>query len=276
MNKKNVNFFLANLFFIAAVILYILVLWQGRWGQEFFIVVLVTLAIFLFTLWHAFFNFGPRNALIFLAIALIISFGSEFIGVNIANNFTGYYRYSDLLGPKIFGIPFLVIFMWIAIIYIAYHVSEHITNFRFTERTSFLNRFWVSFWCAILTSLALVAWDFALEPLAVAMGWWEWLLPGEYFGIPMSNFTGWIIISFLIVFLYKLFFEKEKLTEDGAFEYAPLIGYALLGFLTMLMALNLDQPIFALIVFVGMFPFISIMMVRFLVSRFDFPEQYKK
>jgi len=276
MQSKNLNFFLTIAVFLIAVIFYILNLWRGQWVQGFFITALFTLVVFLFSFWHSSIKFGFKNAFIFLLLSFLVSFGSEFIGTNLANNFEGCYKYSEFLGAQIFNVPLLVILMWTAIIYIAYQVSEHITNFRFFKSTSFLNRFWLSVWCALLTSLIVVAWDAALDPLAVSMGWWSWARAGEYFGVPLGNFLGWIVVSFVTVLIYKLFFEKEELEKETAFDYAPLVSYTLLCFLTIFMALNLDRPIFAFIAFSGMFPFISIMVIRFLVSQFNFPEQYKK
>ena len=276
MQSKNVNFFLANLFFAAVVIFYIMLLWEEQATIGFFLTAFFTLSIFIFTLWHAFSKFGARNAIVFLILVLLVSLGAEFIGTNLANNFEGYYKYSDFLGWKFLNIPLLIILMWAAVIYISYQVSEHITNFRFTKATPFIQRFWVSFWCALLTSLIVLAWDFSLEPLAVGMGWWGWLRPGEYFGVPINNFFGWMAISFSTVFLYKIFFEKEQPERETLFDYAPVVGYATLCLFTILTALNAEKPMFALIAFTGMFPFVCIIIVRFLTGRLDFPEQYRK
>ncbi len=276
MRFKNLNFFLANLFFAAAIIFYIMLLWQGGAVQGFFLTAFFTLSIFIFTLWHAFAKFGARNAIIFLILVFLVSLGAEFVGANLANNLEGAYKYSPMLGWQIFNVPLLVILMWTAVIYLSYQVSEHITNFRFTSTTLFIQRFWVSFWSALLTSLIVVAWDFALEPLAINMGWWSWVNPGDYFGVPITNFFGWIAISFTAVFIYKIFFEREHPEKETFFDYAPVVGYAMLCIFTILAALNTEKPLFALLAFSGMFPFVCIMIVRFLTSRLDFPEQYKK
>jgi putative membrane protein len=276
MKAKNISFFLANLFFAAAIVFYIMLLWQGQMTNGFFLTAFFTLSIFIFTLWHAFAKFGARNAIVFLILVLLVSSAAEFIGANLANNLEGYYKYSEFLGWQIFNVPILVILMWAAVIYLSYQVSEHITNFRFTKATLFIQRFWVSFWSALLTSLIVVAWDFALEPLALNMGWWSWANLGDYFGVPIQNFFGWITISFSAVFIYKIFFEREHLEKETFFDYAPVVGYAMLCLFTILAALNTEKPMFALLAFSGMFPFVCIMIVRFLTSGLDFPEQYRK
>lgn len=272
---KKFNFFFINLFFLTIVIFFSLILWKGNGVQSFFIVAFFTLVTFLFAIWHSFRKLSVKNALIFLILAGLVSFIAEVIGVNFGYNFGGY-SYSDLLGKKILGVPILVSLMWISIIYISYQVAEHITNFRFTKRTLIIARFWLSFWCAFLTALAVVAWDLALDPLAVKLGWWTWLRGGEYFGVPLGNFMGWIFIPFISVFIYKLFFEKEESAEETTLDYIPVISYAILSFLTILMALSINETFFAFMAFVGMFPFISIMIIRFLVVQLKFPEQYRR
>jgi len=276
MKAKNLNFIFINLFFVAAVFFCIFTLLQGKSTQSFLVISIFTIVIFLFSLWHSLIKFGLRNAFFFLIIALLLSFAAEAIGVNFGYEFQGYYSYSGFLGAKILNVPILVILMWVSVIYISYQVSEHITNFRFKENTPFLQRFWISIWSALLTSLITVAWDLALDPLAVSLKWWVWERGGEYFGVPTGNFIGWIIISFVIVFIFKLFFEKEQLEKETVADYAPLICYTLLCFSTIFLALSLERTLFAFVAFVSMFPIISVMIVRLLVLQIGFPAQYKK
>ncbi len=276
MKGKYLNFIFINLFFVAAVFFCIFTLLQGKAAQNFLVISIFTLVIFLFSLWHSLIKFGFKNAFFFLFIALFLSFAAEVIGVNLGYELQGYYKYSDFLGFKILDVPVLVILMWVSVIYISYQVSEHITDFRFEKNTTFLQKFWVSIWSAFLTALITVAWDIGLDPLAVNLGWWVWEKGGEYFGVPIGNFIGWMIISFIIVFIFKLFFEKEYLEKETVADYAPLICYTLLCFSTIFLALSQGSSLFAFIVFVSMFPIISIMIVRLLVIQLRLPRQYKK
>ena len=50
----------------------------------------------------------------------------------------------------------------------------------------------------LLSSLAFTAWDLFLDPQMVGWGFWAWETPGLYFGIPLSNYLGWIIVSAMI------------------------------------------------------------------------------
>lgn len=276
MKAKNLNFIFINLFFVLAVFFCIFTLLQGKSAQNFLVISIFTIIIFLFSLWHSLIKFGLRNASLFLLISLFLSFAAEVIGTNLGYEFQGYYKYSDFLGIKILNVPILVILMWVGVIYISYQVSEHITDFRFKKDTPFFPRFWVSVWSAFLTALITLAWDLGLDPVAVNLGWWIWERGGEYFGVPIGNFIGWLIISFIVVFIFKLFFEREYLEKETAADYAPLVCYTLLCFSTIFLALSLGRTLFAFITFASMFPIISVMIVRLLVLQLNLPKQYKK
>jgi putative membrane protein len=53
------------------------------------------------------------------------------------------------------------------------------------------------------SALAMTAWDLALDPQMVAWGFWIWAEPGGYFGIPWSNFIGWVLTTALITVVVR-------------------------------------------------------------------------
>ena len=50
----------------------------------------------------------------------------------------------------------------------------------------------------LLSALAFTAWDLFLDPQMVGWGFWAWDKPGLYFGIPLGNYLGWIVVSAVI------------------------------------------------------------------------------
>lgn len=42
-------------------------------------------------------------------------------------------------------------------------------------------------------ALLAVNFDWLMDPIAVKLGWWIWDKPGQYFGVPLDNYFGWII-----------------------------------------------------------------------------------
>jgi len=49
--------------------------------------------------------------------------------------------------------------------------------------------------------------DDSLDPVAVSqhIPSWVWIDGGPYFGIPLSNFIAWFIVTFLAVLLFRLY-----------------------------------------------------------------------
>ena len=54
---------------------------------------------------------------------------------------------------------------------------------------------------------------------------WHWAVPGLYFGVPLTNFIGWLITSLLIYAILYILIKKE---DD--FDINGLIFYSVLGF----------------------------------------------
>ena len=58
----------------------------------------------------------------------------------------------------------------------------------------------------VIAALALSAWDLSLDPRMVQDGNWIWHDGGAYFGVPLSNFVGWVVTA-LLVYLVWTFLE---------------------------------------------------------------------
>jgi uncharacterized membrane protein len=41
------------------------------------------------------------------------------------------------------------------------------------------------------------------------LGFWRWSVPGLYFGVPISNFAGWFLVSLLMFALNRQTVEKN-------------------------------------------------------------------
>ncbi|MEO8393139.1 MAG: carotenoid biosynthesis protein, partial [Chloroflexota bacterium] len=50
----------------------------------------------------------------------------------------------------------------------------------------------------LVSALAFTVWDLFLDPQMVAWNLWIWDQPGGYFGIPWTNFAGWLIASLVL------------------------------------------------------------------------------
>ena len=145
--------------------------------------------------------FSSKNKKSFMVILLFIIFGVsiENIGVIYGVPF-GSYVYSDYLGIKLLHTPIAIGFAWVMLTILA---SSFIKN-NISLKNLFLGAF-------ILTSF-----DLIIDPVSVnVMGAWEWESSGIYYGIPLSNFIGWFLTSFLAMIILLIF--KPKISYFGKF-----------------------------------------------------------
>ncbi|MDQ7028941.1 MAG: carotenoid biosynthesis protein [Ardenticatenia bacterium] len=158
---------------------------------------LSTLAFFAFSLTHAGLTLGWPRAVLFLAVTLLIS--SVLEGVGVATGLVyGAYAYTDRLGPKVLGlVPIYVPLAWFMMGYAAYALVAR------AAAALGLSPGWrADVWVALVGALAMTAWDLTMDPLMVSGGHWVWHTPGDYFGIPPSNYAGWMVTTFTIYLTY--------------------------------------------------------------------------
>jgi putative membrane protein len=146
-----------------------------------------TLVIALPTL-VAFWRFvGARTAALSLAALSALGFAVETIGVVTGVPYGGFY-YGDALGPKVAGIvPCVLPVSWVPLVLGAVAAAK----------PSFSGRpLWQTLWVLMAAAL-LVAIDGVLDPGAARLGLWVWPEGGAYYGVPLSNYAGWLLSSTL-------------------------------------------------------------------------------
>ncbi|WP_232702583.1 bisanhydrobacterioruberin hydratase [Halobacterium wangiae] len=79
---------------------------------------------------------------------------------------------------------------------------------------------------------ALVLWmDVVLDPGAVALGFWRYDAAGAYYGVPLSNYLGWVLSATVSVALLDLGFDRAALRErlaDCPFLLDDLVSFVVL------------------------------------------------
>lgn len=95
-----------------------------------------------------------------------------------------------------------------------------------------------------LSALAMTAWDLFLDPMMVTWGIWDWQYHGSYFGIPLTNFLGWFIVSALITVIIRprkltavplliIYTAIWLLKSAGLGIFWGILGPAISGFIVM-------------------------------------------
>lgn len=147
---------------------------------------------------------------LFFVITYIAGFAVELIGIHTGFLF-GSYRYGEVLGVKHHGVPLLIGINWFIIIYCSGMASQQLHNWstkKLVETGAEVPP--AVQLLSFVTDGALLAtfFDFVMEPVAVKLGFWQWLDAGN---IPVYNYACWLIISLLLLTVFRLLpFNKHN------------------------------------------------------------------
>lgn len=197
-----------------------------------------TLALMLFSLFHASYALGWRHMLVFFAISAVVSWGFEQTGVATGAIY-GPYHYTAALGPKLGHVPLLIPLAWFMMIYPSYIIANLLVDGRPLAARPGLGRL---AWLALISGMVMTAWDLSVDPLLSGPGMqaWVWHDGGPYFGVPVRNYAGWLLTTFTIYLLYRLY-ERRVAPRPlaGLSVWAaglPLVAYAVMALTDMFRA----------------------------------------
>ena len=117
---------------------------------------------------------------------------------------------------------------------------------------------------ATLGAVIMTAWDLAMDPMMVAGGHWIWEQPGAYFGIPLQNYWGWWLTSFVTFFLFlsigRIF--PEHTSSADQYNHLAIWSYAITGLSSLLadFEFGLDGP--ALVGLFAMLPWVLLVWMK--------------
>ena len=170
---------------------------------------------------------GARRAALSLLTLSAFGFAVETIGVTTGLPY-GEFFYGDSLGPKALGlVPYLL-----PISYLPLVIGAVAATWSYGLEMS--NRLLNIFRSALLLTLM----DGVLDPGAVSLGFWVWPEGGAYYGVPFSNYAGWLLSGTLAAAL---------LLAVGRWRETPLPG--LLDSATVAVAFWTGVTLFAGLIF---------------------------
>lgn len=214
-----------------------------------------------FALAHAVERMGWKRAALFFGSGALISLGAEALGVATGLLF-GHYTYTDQLGGKLFGlVPWLIPIAWCGMLYLAWCTVAFLLKGKKELGTEIRNRNARSsspVLQILLSALAITAWDLSLDPRMVQDGNWIWHDGGPYFGIPLSNFVGWLVTAVCIYGVWAWLARRtpnalSRQPTPASHASLPLIAYIVVWLgESMANAVFWAGPLVGLCVFVGM------------------------
>jgi uncharacterized membrane protein len=190
--------------------------WSMAGGGVVYIVLgAITVAI------YAYRTLGWRNWLGFMLPAMLLSLSSELLGTSTGFPF-GHYRYLSGLGYKIAGlVPFTIPLSWFYLGLSAYVLARAGLDAKGAKG-------WVKQGGAIaIGALLLTAWDFVLDPAMsqTPYPFWEFQDPGQFFGMPYRNLTGWFGTGALFMGMAAFFWRNASVQLSRSQLGVPLVVY---------------------------------------------------
>lgn len=172
----------------------------------------------------------PRTLLTALLVG-VLAWGVEFLGSSTGFPF-GAYAYTDTLQPQLAHVPLVIPLAWLMMLPVAWAVAQSIGGRQ--PRRRFV----------ALSALAFTAWDLFLDPQMVSWGYWVWASPQGYFGIPWSNYAGWLLSAAVLTIVARpapvpavpllvVYTVTWALESIGLVIFFGLPGPGLVGFLVM-------------------------------------------
>jgi uncharacterized membrane protein len=232
---------------------------------------------------HSSLTLGKKKTSIFFISAFIFALISESIGVKYGLIF-GHYYYNPLLAPFFFGlVPIMIVVSWLPFIYISYTFANMILKGFGSQKPNIkqnkLFMIVLLFLLSAISGLVAVNLDMLLDPVVVSTQGWFWIGGGPYFGVPISNFVGWFLVTFVFTFIFRLYESFKKVNDrslpkvslfmSSSIIILYLIYFIIYGFIAFLMG----NQVYILIGATTMGPFI---IITTLITVIDFLGKNKK
>jgi uncharacterized membrane protein len=154
----------------------------------------------LFAMIHGARIYRSRGILLFAGLCLGV--GSLFESVSLRTGFPfGHYRFTDLMGPKLFDLPILLVLAYVGMGYLSWVVGLVMLE---CEDEPLSGSMIVL--VPLVASFAMTAWDVSMDPIWADIDHaWVWRDGGSYYGVPVSNFFGWFLTVYIFYQLFALY-----------------------------------------------------------------------
>lgn len=160
-------------------------------------------------------HLGWRKTALFTVAGYLVAFVSEYSSINSGIPY-GWYYYIDATRDRelwIAGVPFFDSLSYVFLTYCSYatalFVVSPVKSWRWDVVTLETRSIRTSFAVLFLGSLFQVFLDIIIDPVALQGNRWflgqiyGYREVGVHFGVPLSNYLGWWLVSFILVFVLQ-------------------------------------------------------------------------
>ena len=141
-----------------------------------------------------------RKAAAGIVLVTAYAYAIEFVGVTTGEPY-GPFEYGVSLGPMVEGVP-----VGLPVFFLPLVLNSYLLCLLLLGRRA--RRWWVR---VPVVAATVVAVDLVLDPGAVALGFWEYFGETAFYGVPWSNFQGWVLSAAIAVVVFDLAFDREDL-----------------------------------------------------------------
>ncbi len=187
------------------------------------IVVLHVVPPAVFALIHGRRVLGTRGILVFMG--LCVGGGSFFESLGLRTGFPfGNYYFTGVMGPKVFQLPILLALAYVGVGYVAWVVASLIVG----GGEDSWRRVVV---LPLIAAVTMSAWDLAMDPVWTNIDRaWVWERGGGYFGVPFSNFFGWLLTTWVFYQVFALWGRgREVEVVARGWNRLAVLMYGLVG-----------------------------------------------
>jgi len=161
-----------------------------------------------------------RKAGIALAALTAYAYGIEYVGVTTDWPY-GAFEYGVSLGPMLGGVPLGLPVFFFPLVLNSYLLCLLLLG-------DLTRRAWVRLPVVVATVIAV---DLVLDPGAVALGFWTYDAGGAYYGVPWSNYAGWVLSAAVAVVAFDLGLDRDALLDrlaDTEFMLDDMVSFVIL------------------------------------------------
>ena len=140
-----------------------------------------------------------RRAGVALGVLVAYTYAVEYAGAKTGIPY-GEFSYGVSLGPMLGPIPYALPLFFIPLVFNSYLLCLLV----FGNRSLPVR--------IVAVSATVVAVDLVLDPAAVALGFWSFA-DGGYYGVPLTNYAGWVLSAVVATVLVDIAFDGAALLE---------------------------------------------------------------
>lgn len=187
------------------------------------------------------YHLGWRKTLAYVPIGYGLAWASEFSSIHWGFPYGDYYYIPATVGRELWvaGVPFMDSLSYVFLSYCSYATALFLLSpvtrcgaELFSLETLELRRSWRTL---VLGAFLFMFLDIIIDP--VALQGYRWFLgqiygyreTGIYFGVPMSNFYGWLLVGFVLVGALQILDRQPALVGCGSKWLLRIPGIGLLG-----------------------------------------------